>query len=154
MSTCVMNRMKDGGTAARLLSAFGITDEGFAIFTTAEREKCTVAYLLGLVVVTYASWNVGTFIGAVASGLLPAILSASLGIALYAMFLGLLVPNLTNNWRLGALVVLTALCNTLLGQFMASSWALILSTLLCAFVGVFFVELPEDGGEEADHEAC
>ena len=30
MSTCVMNRMKDGGTAARLLSAFGITDEGFA----------------------------------------------------------------------------------------------------------------------------
>jgi uncharacterized membrane protein YccC len=70
------------------------------------------------------------------------------------MFLGLLVPNLTNNWRLGALVVLTALCNTLFGQFMASSWALILSTLLCAFVGVFFVELPEDGGEEADHEAC
>jgi len=154
MSTCVMNRMKDGGVASRLLAAFGVTDESFAIFTTVEKEKCTVTYLLGLILVTYASWNVGTFIGAVASDLLPAILSASLGIALYAMFLGLLVPNLTNNWRLGALVTLTAVCNTILSQFMASSWALILSTLLCAFVGVFFVDLPADGGEEAEHGSC
>lgn len=154
MSTCVMNRMKDGGPVFRLLAAFGVTDESFAIFTTEDRDKCTVSYLLGLIIITYASWNVGTFIGAVASDLLPAIVSASLGIALYAMFLGLLMPNLTHNRRLGALVALTAVCNTVLCQFMASSWALILSTLLCAFVGIFFVELPEDGGEETDHGSC
>ena len=152
MSTCVMNRMRDGSAASRLLAAFGVTDESFAIFTTEQRPKCTVSYLLGLVVVTYASWNVGTFIGAVASDLLPAILSASLGIALYAMFIGLLVPNLSGNGRLGLLVLLTAVCNTILNQFMASSWALIFSTLLCAFVGVFFVDLPEDGGREAADE--
>lgn len=154
MSTCVMNRMQDGGTGARLAAAFGVTDESFAIFTTAEREKCSVAYLLGLVAVTYASWNVGTLVGAVASDLLPDILSASLGIALYAMFIGLLVPNLTQNRRLGALVVLTALCSTLLSSFMASSWALVCSTLLCAFLGVFFVELPEERGEEAADGTC
>ena len=49
---------------------------------------------------------------------------------------------------LAALAVLTAVCNTLLCRVMASSWALIVSTLLCAFLGVFFVDL----GEEAAHE--
>ena len=70
-------------------------------------------------------------------------LTASLGISLYAMFIGLLMPNLTNNYKLGGLVVLTALCNTLLSQVIDSSWALIISTLLCAFIGVFFVDLDE-----------
>lgn len=92
---------------------------------------------------TISSRNVGTLIGAVASDFLPEILTASLGISLYAMFIGLLIPNLTNNYKLGGLVVLTALCNTLLSQVIDSSWALIISTLLCAFIGVFFVDLDE-----------
>ncbi len=148
MSTCVMNRMQDGSVKSRLLAAFGVTDESFAIFTTESKENSNLMYFLGLITVTYLSWNVGTFIGAVASDFLPPIITASLGIALYAMFIGLLFPNLTNNWRLTILVVLTALCNTLLSRFISSSWALIIATLLCAFIGVFFVDLDDDGREE------
>ena len=152
MSTCVANRMTTGGLKIRLLSAFGVTDESFAIFTTEEEENCTVMYLLGLILVNYSSWNVGTLIGAVASNFLPEILTASLGISLYAMFIGLLVPNLTTNRKLGLLVIFTALCNTLFSQVIASSWALIVSTLLCAFIGVFFVDLDESekNAEEVD----
>ena len=152
MSTCVMNRMKDGSVPARLLAAFGVTDESFALFTTEREENCFLPYFLGMITVTYSSWNVGTLIGAIASDFLPAILTASLGIALYAMFIGLLIPNLPGNGKLGALVLLTALCNTLLSQLMASSWALILSTLLCAFAGTFFVELDNTNRQEAAHE--
>ena len=47
------------------------------------------------------------------------------------------------------LVVLTGLCNMLLGRFMDSSWALIISTLLCAFLGVFFIE-DKPGEEESE----
>ena len=148
MSVCVMNRMKKDSTKAQLLAAFGVTDESFAIFTTEKEEKCSAAYFLGLITVTYSSWNVGTLIGAVASDFLPAILTASLGIALYAMFIGLLMPNLTGNLRLGLLVILTAVCNSILTCFMESSWALIISTLLCAFLGVFFVDLNSDSKEE------
>lgn len=150
MSICVANRMKDEKTPAKPLIAFGVTDESFAIFTTVKKEKCTAAYFLGLVVISYAAWVVGSAIGAVASDFLPALLTASLGIALYAMFIGLLVPHLTKNWRLAVLVVLTAVCNTVLNQLMDSSWALIVSTLVCAFVGVFFVDLKEERGEVAD----
>ena len=81
--------------------------------------------------------------------LLPTILTASLGIALYAMFVGLLLPHVRGNGRLAVLVLLTALLNWLLGRVMASSWALILSTLLGAFAGLFFVELEEEETSDA-----
>lgn len=143
MSTCVVNRMRPANTKLKLLAAFGVTDESFAIFTTEKEKAPSVWYFLGLITVTYLSWNLGTLIGAASSDFLPEILTASLGIALYAMFLGLLMPSIPGNRRLGLLVVLTALCNTVLSQLMASSWALIVSTLLCAFIGVFFVELED-----------
>jgi 4-azaleucine resistance transporter AzlC len=151
MSVCVVNRMRKDGTVIKLLAAFGVTDESFAIFTTEKEENCSVWFFLGLITVTYTSWNVGTLIGAVASDFLPAIITASLGIALYAMFIGILTPNLTRNWKLGCLVLLTAVCNSVLTQLMPSSWALIVSTLVCAFVGIFFVDLDEEQKEDAEH---
>ena len=154
MSVCVVNRMRKDTTKAKLLASFGVTDESFAIFTTEKEEVCSAAYFLGLITVTYTSWNVGTLIGAAASDFLPVIITASLGIALYAMFIGILVPNLTKNLRLGILVILTAICNSILTSFIESSWALIVSTLLCAFIGVFFVDLEPDKKEEPTDGQC
>lgn len=149
MSTCVVNRMKNEPVKRKLLATFGVTDESFAIFTTEKEENCSGLYFLGLITVTYSSWIAGSAIGAIASDFLPAIVTASLGIALYAMFIGILIPNLTHNLKLGLLVALTAVCNSILTQFMASSWALILSTLVCAAIGVFFVDL---SGQEVDDD--
>ncbi len=145
MSTCVVNRMEKDRVPVMLLAAFGVTDESFAIFTTGKKENCTSMYFLGLITVTYTSWIAGSAIGALASGLLPPVLSASLGISLYAMFIAILVPSLKGNLRLGILVIVTALVNTALSKVMASSWALIVSTLICAAAGVFFVD-PGEGG--------
>lgn len=151
MSVCIMNRMRSADTKTRLLAAFGVTDESFAVFTTEKEENISPAFFFGLFTSTYASWVVGSLIGAVSSDILPELLTASLGIALYAMFIGLLVPDLTKNWRLAALAVLTALCNFLFTQFMSSSRALIISALLCAFIGVFFVDLnDENEGDNTD----
>lgn len=140
MSTCIFHRMKDGPLPARLLVAFGITDESFALFMTQPEQHSSIWFFFGLVSVTWSSWVGGTAIGAAVSGLLPPLLAASLGIALYAMFVVLLVPHVQHNAKLGLLAVATGLCNLLLSQFIASSWALILSTLVCAAVGAFWVE--------------
>ena len=58
--------------------------------------------------VSYLACNLGTFIGAVASDFLPPLLTAALGIAMYAMFIALLMPSLHGNGRLALLVVFTA----------------------------------------------
>lgn len=144
MSTCVNNKLKNVRTAPRLLAAFGITDEAFALFTTTPQKQATFPYLLGITLVTYASWNVGSLVGALASDLLPPLVTASLGVSLYAMFIGLLFPGLRGNARLLVLVIVTALMNTVLSQFIDGSWALIISTLVCAGIGVFFVDLKDD----------
>lgn len=148
MSTCVFNEMKSVRLGTRMLAAFGVTDESFAIFTTSEKEKRTSSFFLGLITVSYVSWNIGTLIGALSSDILPEIVSASFGIALYAMFIGLIMPGLRANLRLAVLVVFTAVVNTILNLFIDSSWALIISTLLCAAIGTFFVDI----GEESEAE--
>ena len=147
MSTCVMHRMEPTSLPLRLLAAFGVTDESFALFTTGTGKSRSVFFFLGIHAAIYLSWNLGTLLGALAMDLLPPILTASLGISLYAMFISILMPDLPGNGKLALLVLLTALCNTLLCRVMASSWALIVSTLLCAFVGSFFVELKEESYE-------
>ena len=138
-----MNRLKMSKTGMNLLLAFGVTDESFAIFTTLEEEKCSSMFFLGLVTVTYSSWVVGTIIGSVASQLLPEIISNSLGIALYAMFIGLLVPNVKSSIKLGAVVVIAVFINVILSSFIAASWAIIFSTLIGAGIGVFITEEKE-----------
>ena len=65
MSTCVINKMDEKKSPLRFLAAFGVTDESFAIFTTG--EESSIWNFLGLITVTYSSWNAGTIIGAVAS---------------------------------------------------------------------------------------
>ena len=148
MSTCVVDRMKERSMSVLLLAAFGVTDESFAIFTTGSEENSTSSYFLGLITVTYSSWIAGSAIGALASGLLPPMLSASLGIALYAMFIAILVPGLKGNLRLGILAAGTALVNLALSRVMASSWALIASTLIGAAVGTCFVDLEGEGSDD------
>lgn len=144
MSLCVAERMEKTSLGARLVAAFGVTDESFAIFTTVKRENCTIWFFLGIITVTYSSWNFGTLIGALSSDLLPAFLTAALGVSLYAMFVSLLVPGIKGNFRLVALVIFTAVINTVLSRRLDSGWAIIISTLLCAFIGVFFVEIKEE----------
>ncbi len=149
MSTCVFHLTPGASAPLRVLGSFGVTDETFAVFTAEQPKHHNLPFFLGLALIAYLSWNLGTLAGALASDLLPDILTASLGIALYAMFLGLLVPGASRSWQLTALCVLTGLCNTLLSRFLPSGWALIASTLVCAFAGSFFAD--PDGGKEEAH---
>ena len=148
MSACVLNRMQPAPLWQKALAMFGNTDESFAIFTTEKEESCTLPFFVGIALSTWLIWNVSTFLGALALDFLPEIVLASTGIAIYALFITLLTPKLNGNLRLAGLVVMTGLCNMLLGRIMDSSWALILSTLLCAFVGVFVIE-DESAKEES-----
>ena len=150
MSTCIMQRMRGGSLGFRSLLAFGVTDESFAVFTSAEESRCTPIYYGGIAIVGYLSWNFGTFVGALGADFLPAAVTAAFGIALHAMFTCIVAPNLKGNYRLALIVILAALTNTLLELAGLGTWSMGIATLLSAFIGVFFVELDAgEGGSEA-----
>ena len=80
MSACVMNGMRSEKRAFKELAAFGVTDEVFAIYTTQKKLERPGLVFLGMALISYLSWNLGTVIGAVASDFLPALLTAALAI--------------------------------------------------------------------------
>lgn len=147
MSTYVMRELPEKTRLPkRLLSAFYITDEAFAVFSAQKDENRTMAFFAGLAAITYLSWAGGTAIGAFASELIPEALLSSFNIALYAMFIALLVPGLPGKPKLCLLVLFTAALSALLDRVMPSSWALILSTIAGAAIGAAFT------GESAPDE--
>ncbi len=75
----------------RLLLAFFITDEIFAVAST-KREHIGTRYFSGLAVAPYIGWALGTIAGALLGTVLPDIIRDALGLILYGMFLSIIVP--------------------------------------------------------------
>ena len=75
----------------RFILSFGVTDE---IFAVAMQQEGSVGarYLAGLIVTPYTGWTLGTLLGGTATGLLPVSVRTALGIAIYGMFLAIIIP--------------------------------------------------------------
>lgn len=76
----------------RFIIAFVNTDE---VFGVASGKHGTVGrnYLYGLIITPYLGWSVGTAIGALAGDVLPASVTSALGIAIYGMFIAIVIPK-------------------------------------------------------------
>ena len=77
----------------RFLIAFGNTDEVFAV-ASSQIDNVGKNYMYGLILTPILGWTFGTLLGAVAGNILPAIVTTSLGVAIYGMFVAIVVPQL------------------------------------------------------------
>lgn len=75
----------------RFIIAFGNTDEIFAV-SVSKRDSLGRKYFYGLILMPYIGWSGGTLLGAIAGNVLPEIVILALGIAIYGMFIAILVP--------------------------------------------------------------
>lgn len=75
----------------RFVLSFGVTDEVFAV-AMQQKGSINARYFSGLIVTPYIGWAVGTFLGAAATGLLPGSVRTALGIAIYGMFIAIIIP--------------------------------------------------------------
>lgn len=99
----------------RFLIAFCNTDE---IFAVASGKDGSVGrhYMMGLALTPYIGWSLGTLLGAVAGNILPDILVSALGVAMYGMFIAIVVPP-SKKSRTTALCVLTAIAMSCVMNF-------------------------------------
>lgn len=108
MSVTLSQRLGNSvGIYDRLLIAFTNTDEIFATAISKE-QPLGRKYLFSLAVAPFIGWAAGTALGAVSGSLLPEIIINSLGIALYAMFIAIVVP-VAKKSRSVALAVVSAI---------------------------------------------
>ena len=77
----------------RFLIAFGNTDEVFAV-ASSQIANVGKKYMYGLILTPILGWSFGTLLGAVAGNLLPEIVTTSLGVAIYGMFIAIVMPQI------------------------------------------------------------
>lgn len=127
----------------RLPLSLGLTDETFAVASlhSAEAKKNKgFLFYLSLFIIAYLSWVFGSLLGGILGEVIPQHVSQSMGIALYAMFIGLLIPSVKKELKIGLIAVIAMLINVILSQFISEGWAIVLGTVLGGLSGVYFLK--------------
>ncbi len=155
MSMSLSQKMTGMALWKKLLLANGVTDE---IFFLAMQKKGNLSGWLfaGLAAGPYGGWVLGTLLGALLGAALPPSLSSALGIALYAMFIAIVVPPSKKSKPI-AFATLIAVGLSCLFRYMPglrlvpSGWALILSAVAAsALLALRFpVHQAQEEGEAA-----
>jgi 4-azaleucine resistance transporter AzlC len=139
---------RDGSLAwaAPLGLGFGITDETFVVSSL--DAHLTPPFFLGLILTAYLAWLSGTLIGAGFSSLIPPVIARGMGVALYAMFIAILVPGVKKSWVNGLVAVAGALIAwgiSLTIPIVPSGWRIVIAILVASAVGTA-VKGQEDRG--------
>ena len=132
----------------RLLCAIGITDEIFAV-AVSQTQPVTRNYLLGLITLPYIGWTMGTLLGAVMGDVLPQIIVSALNIALYAMFIAIVVPTAMQNKKVIPVIVISIALSCIFTfdpylQFINSGIVYVISAIIASVVGAILFPIPYD----------
>ena len=137
----------------RCIVAFGNTDEIFAV-ASSKPGTSGARYLYGLILGPVLGWTGGTLAGAVASGLLPAMVQSALGVAIYGMFIAIVVPPARQFRPVLAVVIIALVLSCgfawlpVLRQ-VSAGFAIIFCTVLAAGAGAILFPLEEKEEEAA-----
>lgn len=128
--------------------AFGITDEIFGV-SVLQQGKVSAFYNYGAMCVAIPGWTIGTLIGAISGDVLPEMLVSALSIAIYGMFLAVIIPPAKKS-RAVFLVVLAAMAVSsvfatvpVLKQ-VSSGFVIIITTLLVAGLAAVISPVKEE----------
>lgn len=91
----------------KLLIAYGNTDEIFAVSVSNKGDVGT-KYMLGIILLPVIGWTSGTFLGGFVGNILPPMVTAALGVAIYGMFVAIVMP-VAKKEKMTALCVLLAI---------------------------------------------
>lgn len=146
MSASLVKRIEPINQMWRFLLGFGVTDETFSVASLQKSKYLGKRFILGIMLVAYILWNIGTWIGLGVSNSIPVPLQQSMGIALYAMFVGLLIPSLRTSWRVLVVVSVAVAVHLLLFglDLFPDGWRIIIATISGAAVGALLGDEDDD----------
>lgn len=136
-------------TLGRLIMSFGITDEIFAV-SVQQIKSVTFSYFLGLMTLPYLGWSLGTLLGACAASALPESVRLALGIAIYGMFIAIIVPPAKKQKPVLSVIIVSVIISALIyylpfAQSISSGWRIIISTVIAS--GICAFKYPEEEEE-------
>lgn len=138
----------------RLIIAFVDTDEVFAV-STAKKGKVGKRYFFGLILTPWLGWSTGTLLGAVAGNVLPQAVISALGLAIYAMFIAIVVPPAKKSRPVAvcALIAIALSCAFRYIPFLSgvpSGFVIIICAVAASVVMALAAPLKEEEGGHAN----
>ena len=127
----------------KLILAFGVTDEIFAVSVT-RSTPVTLSYFLGVLTPSWIGWTLGTVSGALFSSILPTVFADAMNIALYGMFVAIVLPQARNDKNKRMAVLLSVAMSCLFAYVpllngIGSGWTIIIITVIVsAFMAVMY----------------
>lgn len=140
----------------RALVGFGITDEIFGI-SIARPGNLNPFYTYGAMALALPAWSSATAIGIAAGNILPASVVNALSVALYGMFIAIIIPPTRKNKVLGGIIVVSFVLSGLFhwlpitAKLSSSMRTIILTIVIAGAAAVLFpVKDEEKEGETND----
>lgn len=136
----------------RFLIGYGVTDEIFGV-SVCRTGTLSPFFSYGLIAVAVPGWTLGTLLGAISGDLLPARALSSLNVALYGMFLAVIIPPAKGNRILSGVIVISMLCSLIFAVIPAlnaisSGFKIIILTLLIAGAAAYYFPIEEAEGRQ------
>ena len=155
MSITLSQKLDDGfNTKHRFFSSMFVTDEIFAV-ASAKSSLINKKYYYGLVILPYAGWATGTLIGAAAGSVLPLQITNALGIALYAMFIAIIIPpSISVKGVFPAVIIAAGLSSMMyflsVFDILSTGLKTIICSLLSAIVTAFLFPLESEKDQDVE----
>ena len=136
----------------RFLVSFGITDEIFAV-SMRHNRLLSAPYMAGLILMPVLGWTGGTTVGAIANNLIPPMLSSAMGIALYAMFIAIIIPPAREDKNVFKAIIIAVVMSVLFTilpvvKELSSGWSIIIITVVVSAFCATLFPIESEVGEE------
>lgn len=157
MSAAMSQRMDPAGKPIhRFAMSMYITDEIFAI-TIARPGYLSPWYLYGAALVASPCWAAGTALGCVAGNVMPARAVSALSVAIFGMFLAIIIPPARREKVIAALVAVCFAASFAMSRLpvvsaLPEGTRVILLTVVIASAAALLFPVPQKPGDEEAEE--
>ena len=139
----------------RWLLGFFMTDEIFAVAST--EKQVSRSFFFGLTAAPFFGWTVGTLLGALLGDILPERVMGALCLAVYAMFVAIVIPQIRTEKRLVFPVLLGVLLSTAFYYLpvlkeVSSGISMTVCAVVAAVFGALVFPVKSEEQEENTHE--
>lgn len=143
LMSCALSQKFDPATPFihRFFVGFGVTDEIFGI-TIARQGYIEPLYNYGAIFVSVPLWSIGTSLGIIAGNFLPARIVSALSVALYGMFLAIIIPPAKKNLIIAIAVIVSFISSYVCGilpvirELSGGTRTIILTILISSIIAI------------------
>ena len=160
LMSCALSQKIDKNTPIvhRFLMAYDVTDEIFGLSIMSER-RLDPKYTYGLIAISAPSWAIGTYLGAVMGSVMPAGVLSAMNLALYGMFIAVIVPPAKKDKTIAVVIAVSMLSSLMFSilpglREISSGIVVIILTVVISLAAAILFPVCGDKKEKKEVVGC